>query len=370
MRIGLVCPYSFDAPGGVQNHVGDLAQALLARGHAVGVLAPGERSRWLGDHVTTTGRAVAVPYNGSVARLAFGPRVALRTRRWLQQGEYDVLHVHEPATPSVSLLALWAAQVPVVATFHTATGRSRAMSAVSAMMRPTLEKVTAQIAVSEAARETLVHHLGGEPVVIPNGIFTQAFELSEADLRWSGPGSTLVFLGRVDEPRKGLTVLLDAMPDVLASYPDARLVVAGRGDVESLGLAAGVRDRVEFVGEVSDGERTRLLASADVFIAPHTRGESFGIVLVEAMAAGAAVVASDLPAFRALAGDGRFARLCSVGQPDSLAAAVRGLLADPEERRALAARGQVRARRYDWSSLVTQIEAVYEMVLVAASGRP
>ena len=174
MRVGIVCPYSFDAPGGVQNHVKDLAEALRSRGHEVAVLAPGEDNH-VPDYVTLAGGAVPVPYNGSVARLSFGPVVAARVRRWLRDGRFDVLHIHEPATPSVTLLALWQAECPVVATFHTSNVRSRAMSASASILRPSMEKITARIAVSEHARGTLVQHVGGEPVVIPNGVYVDHY---------------------------------------------------------------------------------------------------------------------------------------------------------------------------------------------------
>jgi phosphatidyl-myo-inositol alpha-mannosyltransferase len=148
VRIGLVCPYSLDIPGGVQNHVKDLAEALIGLGHHVSVLAPSEDEHELPAYVVAAGRAIPVPYNGSVARVSFGPLVAARVRRWLRDGRFDVIHLHEPASPSLSLLALWAAECPVVATFHTSQIRSRAMSASASILRPSLEKITGRIAVS------------------------------------------------------------------------------------------------------------------------------------------------------------------------------------------------------------------------------
>jgi phosphatidyl-myo-inositol alpha-mannosyltransferase len=369
MRIGLVCPYSFDVPGGVQNHVRDLAVALTGNGHQVGVLAPGEDRAGLPDYVELVGKAVAVPYNGSVARVAFGPRVSARTSHWLRDGAFDLVHVHEPLAPSVSVLALWASENPVVATFHTATVRSRTMASVAAVMRPSLEKLSARIAVSESARDTLVQHLGGEPVVIPNGIFCEAFGKAAADPEQASPGPVVAFLGRIDEPRKGLHVLLTAWRDIRASLPDSRLVVAGRGqgpsDVEPHGL-----DGVEFLGRVTDQQRGRLLASATVYVAPHVSGESFGIVLVEAMAAGTAVVASNLAAFRSVLADGRYGRLFDVGDADDLASSVVDLVRDTEARAALEARACEAVRRYDWSVVVKQILAVYDMALRTAPDTP
>ncbi len=170
MRIGIVCPYSWDVPGGVQFHIRDLAEYLIKLGHEVSVLAPAEDDTPVPSYVVSAGRAVPVPYNGSVARLSFGFLSAARARRWLSDGQFDVLHLHEPGTPSLSLLACWAASIPIVATFHTSNPRSRAMIAAEPLMQPALEKISARIAVSEYARRTLVEHFGGDAVVIPNGV--------------------------------------------------------------------------------------------------------------------------------------------------------------------------------------------------------
>lgn len=358
-----MCPYALDVPGGVQNHVQDLAAELAERGHDVAVLAPGDAPEGLPSYVTCVGRAVPVRFNGSVARIAFGPRVSARVNRWVAEGGFDVLHVHEPVTPSVSLLALRGSDQPVVATFHSAMMRSRTMAAASPLLRPSLEKINARIAVSEAARATLVQHLGGEPVIIPNGVSCGSFADAPPREEWAGPGPALVFLGRCDEPRKGLAVLLEAFPAICRSHSDARLLIAGRGEVAGLeGLDAGVRERVVVLGQISDADRARLLASATVYVAPHTGGESFGIVLVEAMAAGAAVVASDLPAFRAVLRADDFGVVFQAGAPDALVTAVRRLLDQPGQRTAMVARASREVLRYDWSAIVAEIEAVYDAV--------
>lgn len=359
MRIGLVCPYSFDVPGGVQNHVRDLARSLTTRGHQVGVLAPGERTQDLPSYVELVGRTVAVPYNGSIARLAFGPRVSARTARWLRRGEFDLVHVHEPLAPSVSLLALWACERPVVATFHTANVRSRTMAAVSTMLRPATEKIGARIAVSESARATLVQHLGGEPVVIPNGLFCSTFADATVEPAWSGPGPVLAFLGRTDEPRKGLATLLAAWPQVRAAVPDVRLLVAGRGEPPTTRLDV---DGVEFLGHVGDEARCRLLRSATVYVAPQLGGESFGIVLAEAMAAGTTVVASNLPAFEAVIEHGRCGRSFHVGDSDDLARNLIEVCADEAVRAGYERAASDVVRRYDWDRVVEDILAVYATV--------
>jgi phosphatidyl-myo-inositol alpha-mannosyltransferase len=368
MRVGLVCPYSLDVPGGVQNHVRDLAEALLERGHRVSVLAPADDDDALPGYVVPAGRAVPVPFNGSVARLAFGPMSAARVRRWLGEGRFDVLHIHEPAVPSVSLLALWAARGPIVGTFHSAVGRSRAMSAAEAILRPSMEKIAGRIAVSEHARSTLVQHFGGEPVIIPNGLYVQRFSDAARAPRWDSPGGSLVFLGRMDEPRKGLETLLRALPSIVRARPGAHLYVAGRGDVDAArqSVPRAHRDDVTFLGLVDEATRAQLLASADLYVAPNTGGESFGIILVEAMAAGAPVLASDLPAFRRVLDDGSLGTLFPTGDADALAEAAVDLLGDDVRRGMLRKAASVAVRRYDWSVLCSDIVRVYETVRAGA----
>lgn len=357
MRIGLVCPYSFEAHGGVQNHVLGLAESLTASGHQVQVLAPGDQRDGLPAYLTTTGRAVPMPYNGSVARVSFGPLVAARVRRWLEAGRFEVVHIHEPATPSVSVLALWAARVPVVATFHTAQLRGRALESAGTVLRPGLRKIAAHIAVSHTAAWTMRRYVDVDPLVIPNGLHVAGFH---QPLRPASGALTAVFVGRIDEPRKGLAVLLRALPQLFVDHPELRVLVVGGGVPPHVEPA--LRRRVSFAGPVDDAEKARLLAGADLLVAPHTHGESFGIVVTEAMAAGTPVVASDLPAFRELLDDGRLGRLFAVGDPAVLARAVSELLRDPVRRAELAARAQAAAAAYDWSQVGARIQQVYAEV--------
>jgi phosphatidyl-myo-inositol alpha-mannosyltransferase len=372
LRVGIVCPYSFDVPGGVQFHVRDLAEELASRGHEVSVLAPADDDTPVPEYLTAAGRAVPVRYNGSVARLTFGPASAARARKWLAAGQFDVLHLHEPVTPSLSMLALWIADGPIVATFHTSTVRSRSLQVAFPLVRQSLEKISARIAVSEDARRTLVDHLGGDAVVIPNGVYVDAFEGAAPDERWTGTpqAPTIAFLGRLDETRKGLPVLLGAVGQVLDEVPGARFLVAGRGDSgqdqarDLLGERAGA---VEFLGGVSDEDKARLLASVDVYVAPQTGGESFGIVLVEAMSAGAAVVASDLGAFSRVLDDGAAGVLFRTGDSVELARTILRVLADPELRATVVERAHAVVRRYDWSAVTDQVLAVYEMAVEGGS---
>jgi phosphatidylinositol alpha-mannosyltransferase len=363
VRIGVVCPYSLGTPGGVQNHVRDLAEALIALGHEVSVLAPVDDTDAVPPYVVSSGRAVGVPYNGSVARVTFGPRTAARVKSWLAEGRFDVVHVHEPTTPSASLIALWSADGPFVATFHTWQVRSRAMSAAAGLLRPALEKIDARIAVSENARSMMVQHIGGEAVVIPNGLYTDRFKGS-ARPEWQGRDGTISFLGRMDEPRKGLGVLLKAVPELVAERPELRVLVAGtgQGDEASRSLPAHCRDNVLFLGAIDDRARADMLAGSDLYVAPHLGGESFGIVLLEAMAAGAPVLASDLAAFRQVLDGGRLGELFEPGDATELAGRALRLLSTPDKRDELRTAGLSAVRRYDWSVLLPELLAVYELV--------
>ena len=370
MRVGIACPYSWDVPGGVQAHVRDLADHLIALGHDVSVLTPVDDpdEADLPPYVVPAGRAVPVPYNGSVARLVFGPLSLARARRWVREGEFDVLHVHEPTVPSVSMLACFAASGPMVATFHTATARSRALHVFGTALQPVLEKVTGRIAVSPAARRVVVEHLGGDAVLVPNGVEVARFAGAQP-LPGRPTGPTVVFLGRLDEGRKGLAVLLEALPELVRLVPDVRLLVAGPGDADDVRAAVprSLRDRVELLGRVSDEDKPRVFASGHVYCAPNTHGESFGIVLVEAMAAGTPVVASDLEAFRRVLRDGEAGVLVPVRDPGALARALGDLLHDEDRRVRLAAAARATVETYDWARVTAQVVAVYETVTAAVA---
>ena len=367
MKIGMVCPYSWDVPGGVQQHIRDLAETLIEEGHDVSVISPADDDTPLPPYVVGAGRAVPVPYNGSVARLSFGFLSVNRVRRWLHQGAFDVLHVHEPAVPSLSLLACWVASGPIVATVHTAIPRSRVLVVTYPVLRTALEKINGRIAVSEAARTTLVEHLGGDAVVIPNGVATRRYRKADPLPGWPGPGRAIGFLGRLDEPRKGLAVLLKAFEILGPARPGLRLLVAGRAadaaDVLQR-VPAGLRDRVVLLGQVSEDEKVRVLHSVDVFCSPNTGGESFGIVTAEAMAAGLPIVASDIEAFRGILDGGEAGELFAVGDPGDLARAAGHLLDDEGRRAELSAAALAAVAQYDWSVVARDVLRVYETVML------
>ncbi|MCC5579359.1 MULTISPECIES: glycosyltransferase family 4 protein [Microtetraspora] len=370
MRIGIVCPYTWEVPGGVQAHVRDLAEALIADGHFVSVIAPAGDDAPLEPYVVSAGRAVPVPYNGSVARLAFGFLSAGRVRKWIREGRFDVLHVHEPAVPSLGLLACWVARGPIVATFHASYERSRAMSVAAPMLQSALEKITGRIAVSDAARKTLVEHLGGDAVLIPNGVTVSRYAEAEPLPGWGPDGDVIGFLGRMDEPRKGLPVLLSAFEILAEDRPNLRLLIAGPGDAADVleRVPKRFHDRVGLLGMVSEGDKVRAYHSVDVFCAPNLGGESFGIVLTEAMSAGAPILASDIPAFRRVLGEGQAGALFETGDPEALAKEAARLLDDPERRAKLSDEARHAVRKYDWSTVARDVSRVYETVTDAAAG--
>ena len=363
LRVGLVCPYALDVPGGVQNQVLGLAAFLRDAGHDVRVLAPGglpdEAYGLDPKHFTSAGAALGVRYNGSVAPVAFGLLAAARTRRWVAARAVDLLHVHEPLAPSASLLALGAARVPVVATFHTATPRSRALRLAGSALAGALDHIDAGIAVSPTARDVVVRHLGRDAVIVPNGLEVAAYEPADDAVpgrRPPGSRRRLLFLGRSGEPRKGLDVLLAALPALRAAHPDLEVLVAGPGPRALPGGCVSL-------GLVGEDDKRALLRSADVFVAPHTARESFGIVVLEAMASGVPVVASDLAPFVDLLGGagGPAGRLFRRGDPAALAGAVAGALREGRGARTLRARAL--ARRYDWSVVGPEVLDVYADVL-------
>ena len=370
LRIGLVCPYALDVPGGVQNQVLGLAAYLSRAGHDVRVLAPGSLPRDAyglePERFTSAGTPLAVRYNGSVAPVALGPLAAARSQRWVGAQAVDLLHVHEPLVPSASLPALVASRAPVVATFHTATPRSRALRLAGSALAGAVDRVDAGIAVSSTARDVVVRHLGRDTAVVPNGLDVDAYgpgHAPGAQVRPAGAPPRLLFLGRGGERRKGLDVLFAALPALRRTHPDLEVLVAGPGPEA---LPAGCTS----LGLVDEETKRALLASADVFVAPHTARESFGIVLLEAMASGVPVVASDLPPFVDLLGGAADPAgvLFRRGDAAGLAAGVTAALR--EGRGPRTARAQVLAHRYDWSVVGPQVVAVYADVLAdrAAQG--
>jgi phosphatidylinositol alpha-mannosyltransferase len=363
MRIGMVCPYSFDVPGGVQSHVLQLAEVMRERGHVVSVLAPSSPDASLPDYVVSAGKAIPIPYNGSVARLRFGPAAHRAVKKWLTHGGFDVLHLHEPNAPSLSMLALQAAEGPIVATFHTSTTKSLTLSVFQGILRPYHEKIVGRIAVSDLARRWQMEALGSDAVEIPNGVDVASYASAPLLDGYPRAGKSVLFLGRFGEPRKGMSVLLGALPALVARFPGIEVLVVGRGDEDELREQAGeLASHLCFLGQVDDAEKASALRSVDVYCAPHTGGESFGIVLVEAMAARTAVVASDLDAFRRVLLDGAAGKLVPVDDSEAMASALIEVLTDDVLRDRYVEAAAEAVQRYDWSVVASQIMRVYETV--------
>lgn len=365
MRIVQVSPYSWDVPGGVQAHVRQLAEHLRSHGHEVHILAPG-KPPVLRPDARIVGRAVPVRGNGSVARICFSPQSAREVENVLREIRPDVIHVHEPLVPSTAMFAVLHATAAVVATFHSNVPFETTHSLFYRMgvpfVRPVWNRIDCRVAVSEAARDSVCARMGdAEFEIIPNGIDVARFA-SAKPVAW-GSGRRLLFVGRL-EPRKGFPVALRAFERVAAHCPDLRLVVVGDGaDRKALAeMPEWLQARVDMLGRVPDEGLPGCFASADMFVSPALGGESFGIVLAEAMAAGLPVVASDIPGYRDVARHGREALLVPPDDDAALATAIRRLLDDPALCQSLGRRGRRRARDFSWDHIASALEEQYARV--------
>ncbi|MEX2292169.1 MAG: glycosyltransferase family 4 protein [Acidimicrobiales bacterium] len=358
MRIGLICPYSLTIPGGVQGQVLGLARSLRALGHEVRVLGPCDGPP-PDAGVTPLGSSVPTAANGSVAPLAPDPSAQLRTIRALRDEDFDVVHLHEPMAPGPTMTALLFASGPLVGTFH-AAGESAAYKYLGWGLRRMARRLDRRVAVSSDAAALASSSLGGDYELLFNGIEVERF----AD----GPAHptdrpTIFFLGR-HEPRKGLDVLLAALADL---PEDVRLWVGGDGP-QTAELQAQYRDdaRVEWLGRISDDDRAARMRGATVYCSPSVRGESFGMVLLEAMAAGCALVASDLDGHRNVATDSVDALLTPVGDAPALAKALGRVLDEVPLREQLIARGRQRAEELSMTRLAGRYAEIYRAVIVGS----
>ncbi len=332
-------------------------------GHSVAVIAPGDDALTLDyPYFTSAGKAIPVPYNGSVARMCFGPLSASRVRRWLDDGGFDVVHVHELTSPSTSLIATWMAECPVVGTFHAALGRARLLSASAPILHSALEKLSMRIAVSEAAKESLTSHVGGNCFVIPNGVNVSHYAGPERS--FTGKGTRIGFLGRYDHVRKGLPLMLAAFNIMAARDSDVRLSVIGPGDEKEARKLIDLahQGRVEFTGMVTEEQKIQAFHGMDVYCAPNLGGESFGIVLAEAMASSAPVVASDIEAFRVVLRDGAAGALFGTGDAEDLSRVMLELLGDGERRQKMSVAALEAVHAYDWRYIAAEVSAVYDAV--------
>lgn len=370
LKVGIVCPYGWDTPGGVQIHIKELADWLIRNGHEVSVLAPVTDDDAVTENfVISAGRPIPIPFNGSVARILFGPLASSRVKQWIENENFDLIHIHEPAIPSIGLLAGWAGEGAIVATFHAATAKLRTANAIATALDPLIERISGKIAVSEIARETLKERFNTEAVVIPNGIHVEKFEVVQNNVAWTSPFN-IGFLGRFNESRKGLDLLIEALPRVIAKFPQTKLLIAGPGDIDLAmrNIPTNLHRHIEFLGTLTEEEKVAFFKSISVYIAPNTGGESFGIILGEAMACHTPIIASDLPAFKALLENGKYGLLFESEDANSLAQAIIELLANPEKRALLARSGFEKAKELDWEQVANSIFGVYELAIAGGRG--
>jgi phosphatidylinositol alpha-mannosyltransferase len=361
VRIALACPYAWDAPGGVQVHVRQLAMKLRERGHAVVVLTPAATAPEE-SFVRRVGRPFRIPYNRSVAPIAPTGGAFGRVRRELRRFQPDLVHVHEPMVPGPAMFAALASEAPVVATFHAYADRARLFDLAAPALRRVWERLAARVAVSEAAAEFVAQRFDADDLqIIPNGADVELF--GKAEPARLPAGRPILFVNRLDR-RKGFPVMVQAFRRLAASRSDVLLVVAGDGTDRSAirDLPVEHRARVVMLGNVPHGKLPRYHAASKVFCAPSTGRESFGIVLVEAMAAGLPVVASDIPGYREVIRDGAEGILVRPGDPEALARATEHLLDEGRTAKRLAAAGRERARRFSWDVVAEEVEELYRDV--------
>ena len=362
MKIGIVTQAYYPYPGGVSEHVHHTAEELRGRGHDVRVIT----TRFGGDEpdplVFRIGRAVSVPANGSICPVAMDPMMGERIRSLLDDQRFDVLHIHEPFLPTLCLSVLRNANAPVVGTFHASNERALGYRVFRDRLDRHAARLTHRIAVSGAARRTVERYFPGEYRVIPNGVDVARFADAESLSRLDDGSFNILFVGRM-EPRKGAKFLFRALPEIVDAVPNARLIVVGGGPFSmyycSFLPRGRCREITSFEGFVSAEMLARHYASADVFCSPATGGESFGIVLLEAMAAGAAIVASDIHGYRDVVEHGRTGLLVRPASPSAVAEGIIRLACDEELREAVVANARAAVRRYAWSRVTAEIEDVY-----------
>ncbi|MBV9581581.1 MAG: glycosyltransferase family 4 protein [Chloroflexi bacterium] len=373
MKLALVSPYDFAYPGGVTEHVWHLAEQFRARGHEVHIIAPSsddetEPSLPVDAPVHRIGRVVSIPANGSVARITLSLRSYLQAKRLLQEEQFDLIHLHEPMMPALPLTVLRHSTTTNIGTFHAFRNTPLTYFYGKPIVQPFFRKLHGHIAVSTAARDFVGEYFPSDYRIIPNGIDFPRFNTRYPPLDELADGRpTVLFVGRL-EKRKGLRFLLRAWPMVLKRQPEARLVVVGRGrPLEGYKRFAARQgwspSDVMFAGYVAAEDLPRYYQACDVFCAPNTGQESFGIVLLEAMAAGAPIVASDIPGYRDVLTNGEEGLLVERQNPGALADGLCRLLGNPELRASMRQSGRLKARDYDWPRVAAEVLDYYEEVL-------
>lgn len=362
-RIALVSPYDFVANGGVTEHVRQLARHLRRLDIDVTIIAPSSRPDLDEPNLVSLGPVTPIPINGSVARTTLSPVVMEEVAALLARRRFDIIHLHEPFAPMLPMSVLNASGSPNVGTFHASGRRSLAYASSSTLLKWLAKRLTERIAVSEAAAQFVRRYIGGEYTIIPNGVDTRMFRPDLAPIElWDDRRPNVLFVGRFGEPRKGFPILFDAWEDVRAERPDARLLVVGRGDPEPFRKRAAEMqwDNVHFVGGITSEMLPHYYRTANVFCAPSTGQESFGIVLVEAMSSGTPVVASDIGGYRQVLHHRQEGLLVPPRQPKALAAALLHVLNNPELQQTMGRAGRLIALQYAWEGITERVVDVYE----------
>lgn len=378
MKVGIVTPYSWSHPGGVNEHIKGLYRQLVSYGHTVRIIAPysGSSVPEAGlqidlQDLLLVGKTLPVRANASTAHIAFGPGIARRLGKFLVSEEFDVLHLHEPLVPSVSMIALLKSRCANVATFHAAReGGSMGYQLARPLLSRILNRVDERLVVSASARALVERYFPGAYEIVPNGVDTSIYTPQVAERPELSGGDIVLFVGRF-EPRKGLPVLLQAWPRVRAQHPGARLAVVGSGSGQDPFASLGEEDLASVLrcGRVSEEEMPSYYRSASLLVSPATGSESFGIILVEAMATGTPVVASDIPGYRDVLGDAGAGVLVPPGDSEALAEEITRLLAEPEKRKAMREAAIARAAIFSWDRVARQVEEVYRTAIEAAAKR-
>ncbi len=374
MRIALVSPYDYPFPGGVTQHISYLDKHFRELGHQVKIIAPcaGAQPTQLPDNVVvTTTKVISIPFSGSKARIPYSPAVNWRVRRALHEDDYDIVHAHEPLTLPVPIMALTHSRAVNVGTFHAYRDTHLIYRYGRRIFQPFFDKLHGKIAVSNAAKDTVARYFGGDFAIIPNGIDVERFggEHVRPLEQYLDGRPNILFVGRLD-PRKGFRHLLRAFVHIKEGFPRARLIVVGaykKDEVTDHLLYAREHHLtgVKFVGRVSDRDLPRYYRTCDVFCAPSTGFESFGIVLLEAMAAGKPVVASDIPGYRDLLADGSEGLLTEPKNERALAEAIIRILSNPGLQRSMGTKGQAKARQYSWRRVALRVLEFYEELLAS-----
>jgi len=371
MKIALVSPYDYPyPPGGVQQHIHNLAKQFSSKGHQVKIIAPSSRGEEElgGEIIKATGTIISVPLSGSIAHIGVSPRMYRRVKKVLERERFDIIHLHEPVQP-LPLFTLRHSQTVNVGTFHAQREEHPIYRRGKRVLKLFMEKLDGKIAVSEAARDTIAPYFPGEYVIIPNGIDLELFSgphVKPIDDYLDGRPNIL-FLGRL-EKRKGFRYLLEAFARVRQEIPRARLLVVGAYDEDDKEpFVRYAREKrilgVRFIGPVSDEEKARYYASCDLFCAPSIGYESFGLVLLEAMAAGKPIVVSNITGYNNLVSDGEEGILVRPQNEYVLAEAIVHLLRSPSLREEMGRKGQAKAARYSWDKVSQEVLDYYQVVL-------